>query len=107
MGEAATVPLTWAIATLLALVAVWIPVILSVLAQARAFGGMQAELTLILDEMTHQRAVRDRVAVSEGWIARLRDRYHLHANTLQAHENRVRDLELGASGDKRPNKPRA
>ena len=77
-GAELAIPATWAIATFVAFLAVWVPVVLSLVSQARSFGAMQAKLDLVIAEREILDDLRTRVVRSESRIDRVRERLDDH-----------------------------
>lgn len=66
----ATLPLAWVLGAALTLCGLWLTILIALVAQARAFGLMQARIEALLRVIV---TLESRVDRLHGWVDRLRD----------------------------------
>lgn len=76
------VPLTWVIGIFFTFAGLWMPVVFALVSQARSFGAMGAKLDAALKEVEEIRSLEGRISILEGWVERLRERFHNLANQV-------------------------
>mgnify|MGYP005661907369 CR=1 FL=1 len=64
-----SLPISWVLGAAIALMAMWIPLVISMMSQAKSFGAMETKLDQALSEVAHIRTLDNRVQAVEGWVA--------------------------------------